>query len=73
MCAVADPGDGGDKFPTGLKHRGLERSLYVKTENFSALRADYCSTNEKNKYNNVTGKCQNCRELQQQYFLHAWG
>ena len=27
----------------------------------------------KNKYNNVTGKCQNCRELQLQYFLHAWG
>jgi hypothetical protein len=27
----------------------------------------------KNIYNNITGKCQNCRELQLQYFLHAWG
>jgi hypothetical protein len=26
---MADPGDGG-YMPTGLKHRGLERNLYVK-------------------------------------------
>jgi hypothetical protein len=40
-------GDGGIHPPTGLKHRGLERSFYVKTANFSALRADYCSTSKK--------------------------
>jgi hypothetical protein len=40
QISVADPGgDGGIHPPTGLKHRGLERSLYVKTANFfGALR-----------------------------------
>jgi hypothetical protein len=32
--AVANPGGWGDTSPTGLKLRGLERSLYVKTANF---------------------------------------
>jgi hypothetical protein len=66
-------GMGGYIPPTGLKHRGLGRSLYVKTANFFGASRRLLFQLIKNEYNNVTGKCQNCRGLQLQYFLHAWG
>jgi hypothetical protein len=34
LLAVVDPGGMEGYIPTGLKHRGLERSLYVQTANF---------------------------------------
>jgi hypothetical protein len=36
--AVADPGGWGDTSPTGLKLRGLERSLYFVCENSNFFR-----------------------------------